>query len=785
MLRRLPQAAKPRKAGAAWAVASSLFMALMHSAAASEGLELRLTERLEESVARPKDQKLPSFLRADRVKGQTDTQTRLEGRATLRQHGLTISADEIVYDQVSDKARAQGHVRVNRAGNVFEGPVLELRLEDFLGFFENPRYQFLRYKSHGEAQSIEFLSQERSRIRKATYTTCKRDGSPDWMPDWLLSAGTLELDTGADEGVARDVLLRFKGVPILPVPYLSFPLSNQRKSGLLPPSIGLGNVNGFEFTQPYYLNIAPHRDLTVTPTVMANRGYHLSSEFRYLDEGFSGQARLSLMPSDRLRDLNRWGLHVNHQGTLSRAWADDGLTLMVRLNRVSDDNYWRDFQSTTAPITPSLTQRLLDNQINMSWRNLGFENNLRMQRWQTLQDPASPIVPPYDRLPQLHSHYETVAWQNTRLTFDADYTRFSSQSTAAQQPDGARLYGLLQASRPWTGAAGYLTPKIQLHATRYQFDQRMAGDEDAQRLVPTFSMDGAMVFEREASLGGRSLYQTLEPRLFFVQSATRDQQNLPNYDSGSRDFNLATVFQENQFVGNDRISDGRQLTLGLTSRFLEVRTGAEALRLSAAQRWRLEDAQVFLPGTTPATKGVSDVLLAANARLSPQWRLDSSFQVSPDTGRTVRSNIVANYKPGSFRSLSAAYRFQRDSTEQVDLAWQWPISSFRQPTRDDALAAPDGKWFSVGRLNYSMRDRQMVDTLVGLEYDAGCWLGRVVLQRRQTSNQTATHNVMLQLEFVGFARLGVNPLQSLRSNIPNYESLRPVEPQPSRFSNFD
>lgn len=775
----------PFEQGAARVLATSLSLGLAATASATDTLELRPSNRLDESVARPKDQRLPSFLSADRVEGQTDTQTKLEGRATLRQHGLTISADSIVYDQTTDAARAIGRVRVNRAGNVFEGPVLELRLDKFEGFFENPRYEFPRFKAHGEAKRLEFLSEQRSRIHKATYTTCKRDGNPGWMPDWLLSAGTLELDTGTDEGVAKDVLLSFKGVPLLPVPYLSFPISSQRKTGLLPPSVGLGNLNGLEFTQPFYWNIAPNHDATIAPTLMANRGAHLGGEIRYLERDFSGQARLSLMPSDKLRNQNRWGLHTSHRGNFPNSWTDDGLSLLLRLNRVSDDNYWRDFQSTTASVAPGLTQRLLDNQMNLSWRNFGIANDIRLQRWQTQQDPSAPIVPPYDRLPQLRSRYESTAWGNIQLTFDADYTRFESDAKLLQQPNGERLFGRIQASRPWAAPAGYLTPKLQLHATGYRFEEAFQGALEAQRFVPTLSVDSALVFERETTLNGQSLYQTLEPRVFFVNSLTRDQRNLPNYDSGARDFNMATIYQENQFVGNDRISDGRQITLGLTSRFLRARTGAEVMRLSVAQRWRFEDAQVFLPGTLPAEKGVSDLLLGANARLSNLWRLDSSFQVSPNTQRTVRSNIVANYKPGSFRSLSAAYRFQRDSSEQLDLAWQWPMTAIWQKPGDRDAFSTDGKWYSVGRLNYSMRDHRLVDTLLGLEYDAGCWLGRVVVQRTKTGTQTATQNVMLQLEFVGFARLGVNPLQSLRTNIPNYESLRASEPVPSRFSNYD
>jgi LPS-assembly protein len=586
-------------------------------------------------------------------------------------------------------------------------------------------------------------------------------------------------------GSATGALLSFKGLPLLPVPYISFPLSAQRKSGVLPPTIGLDNVNGSEVSVPYYWNIAPNRDATITPTLMSKRGVNIGTEFRYLEPKYNGEVQLDWMPADQLRDANRWGLNLNHQAHIDSAWTNSGAALKLSLNRVSDDNYWRDFSLANN----SLTQRLLANDATLSWSQGAWSNSVRTLKWQTLQDVTAPIIPPYDRLPQLSTSYARHQGTGFNYAFNADYTRFQSDASRTGQSNGQRGFALLQASYPMTAPAGFLTPKVQLHASQYQFETPLKnGDTSASRVLPTFSLDSGLVFERDTQLFGRNLRQTLEPRAFYVYTPYRDQSLLPNYDSGANDFNLATIYTENAYVGNDRISDSNLLTLGVTTRFLDPDTGAETARLGVAQRLRFSDQNVTLPGELPAGGRVSDLLLGGSINWDPRWSVDSTIQFNPATDQSVRATLGARYSPGPYRTLSAAYRFQRDSSEQVDFAWQWPLNDL-WGDKGQKLASGQGqgqgRWYSVGRMNYSMNERKLVNALLGFEYDADCWLGRIVLERLQTSSETATQRIMFQLEFVGFTRLGVNPIKSLKANIPGYQTLREPGSPPSRFSNYD
>jgi LPS-assembly protein len=336
---------------------------------------------------------------------------------------------------------------------------------------------------------------------------------------------------------------------------------------------------------------------------------------------------------------------------------------------------------------------------------------------------------------------------------------------------------------------GFVTPRLQLHATAYQFDKPLAdGASAASRVVPTLSLDSGLVFERDADLFGRKLRQTLEPRAFYVHTPYRDQSLLPNYDSGANDFSFATIFTENAFVGNDRIADSNLLTLGLTTRLLDPDTGVESLRFGVAQRLRFTDQNVVLPGGAAVADRLSDLLLGTTITWDPRWAFDTTVQFNASTELPVRATAGARYSPGLYRVVSGAYRFQRDSSEQVDLGWQWPINDLWGDRGQDLGAGRGqggGRWYSVGRLNYSLSEGRLVNTVLGLEYDACCWLGRVALERLQTSSTSATSRIMFQLEFVGFTRLGVNPLQTLKANIPGYQLLRESVSLPSRFNNYD
>ena len=716
-----------------------------------------------------------TYIEGDRLSGRTDLDAVVEGDAQLQRGKTTVNADVLEYYQPTDQARATGNVRLNQDGNLYEGPLLELKVEAFEGFFQEPVYHFKQGDAHGEATRADFIDQDNMVVRDATYTTCRRVPGPDWVPDWILRASSIAFDNAAEVGVAEDAHIDFKGVPILPVPSISFPLTDKRKSGFLPPTLDpFNSINGATVAQPYYWNIAPNRDATITPTLMTARGVDMGLEYRYLEPTYTGDVKLNYMPDDMLRSTDRWGLAWNQMGHFHPDVAGAGdVNVVVNINRVSDDNYWMDFGNAST----ALTQRLLPGDVLTNWNIGNLSGAVHVAKWQTLQQADSPITPPYDRLPQLTLRYAQTNVNGYDWSVDGDYTQFQADPSLTLQPNAQRMFALAQVSRPWLMPQGFITPKLQLHTAGYQFDAPLAdGSQTSSVTVPTFSLDSGLVFERNTTLWGRDYLQTLEPRAFYVYTPFRNQSLLPLYDTAVADFNFASIYTENAYVGNDRISDNNLLTLGVSSRFLDPQTGAQYANFALAQRLRFNEQYVTINADTPpADIGFSDMMLGATINTSRTWAFDSTVQYNPLTEESDRSTVGARYNPSDYHVVNIAYRFQRDVSEQIDLSWQWPINDLwgdRGENMGPGKGQGAGRYYAVGRMNYSIDQADMVDMVLGVEYDAGCWLGRVVYSRNQTSTSTAVERIMIQLEFVGFSRVGMDPLSTLKQNISHYQSLR-------------
>lgn len=762
-------------------------------------LSLRSSPMLDEAVSERQKSEGAVFVKGANITARPDMDLVVQGQASIRRPGLALSAERVDYDQTQDVVEATGQVRVSTATSVFSGPKLKLQVDSFQGKFDRPDFELYRSGGFGQASEVEFVDNQRTLIRQANYTTCRRTPGPEWLPAWLLSATKMTVDEEESSIQAEGVQLQFQGWPVFAAPAISLPLTQERKSGFLPPLFSIDTVNGIEVAQPYYFDIAPNRDATVTAHVMSQRGIAADTEFRYQERDYSGQLRLNLLPSDKLRAQTRWGWTSQHNGSIDTGLDSVGrIGLGLTLNRVSDDNYWRDFPRSGLV----LTQRVLPSTGVLNWGRGDFSMSAQVQRWQNLQDEA----PPYDRAPQITMRYGQWNAEGLDWSVVGDTTRFEADfSRVASLPrNGERSFMQAQVSRPWIRPWGFVTPKLQLHATRYQMDRALDnGALAVDRVLPTASLDSGLILERETRWFGRDVLQTLEPRAFYARTPYQNQNMLPLYDSGATDFNLSTIYSENTFVGNDRVADNNALTLGVSSRFFDAANGAEMLRVGIAQKYRFTDQLVGLsPTAAPVTAGLSDILVGASIRWDDRWSFDATVQANNQTHEISRTTLQGRYSPSPYRVINAAYRANNQLTpnsEFVDLGWQWPLSDLlgntdRQAenawTRTPGQGLGPDRWYAVGRLNYSLTEKSLVDTLLGLEYDAGCWLGRVAFQRLQTnisnvSSNSATSRILFQLEFIGFARVGISPLKSLSDNIPRYQYLRDSKVQPSRFQHYE
>ncbi|QAU35644.1 LPS-assembly protein LptD [Janthinobacterium sp. 17J80-10] len=707
------------------------------------------------AAAQVSERDLPVNISAERMTGRPDREVQFDTNVEIIQGTTTILGDHATYNILKDEVDASGNIRMERMGDHYTGESVRLRIDSGEGFVTQPTYKLQKNNAHGTAERIDFQSEDEAVVSNGTYSTCE---SPD--PDWYLKSSSLRLDRERDTGFASGTVVYFKGVPILGTPAMSFPLSDERKSGVLPPSIGSTNKGGLVVTVPYYFNIAPNRDLTLYPKIISRRGVQLGAEGRYLGETYKGDTRVEYMPGDRQTKTDRYALSSIHTQTFAPAW-----TYNWNLNAASDDQYPDDFAST---ITTS-KQRLLNRAMSLAYNGPFWTATLAASNFQVLQDPLVPISRPYDRLPQFvfSAAKQDVNGFDWSAVFDA--TRFAHPTAVV----GNRAVVIPKLSYPIIRPGFFITPSVSLHASSYAIDNPLPGTpRSLNRAVPTASLDSGLIFEREASFLGKPVTQTLEPRLFYVYTPYRDQSLFPLFDTGLADFNYGQLFSENRFIGSDRVSDANQLTAALVSRFIEP-SGAERARLAIGQRYYLADQKVTLPGVLNSQTR-SDLLLTGSGRVSKEISVDANMQYSQSLRTMVRDNYGVRWQPGPMRVLNLQYR--RDVSnllsplEQLDVSAQWPLTQ---------------RWYGVGRINYSLRNDQpavvnvnnslrngkVAEALLGLEYKADCWIFRVVAQRTPTASNAATTGFFIQLELNGLSRIGSNPLDALRQNIQGYQMI--------------
>ena len=718
-------------------VAFALFCTFAHNAGAEVDMLALELERTFRAMPEPKEE-TPAFVEADRLVGKKENQIEAIGNAILRKRGQSIKADRLLYFQDTQDLDAQGSVVVEQDGNTMSGPHLILNLDTDIGRMEQPVFYLVENDGRGSADMLHFHDKQHYTLDNANYTTCPADDE-----DWFLKMKGLEIDREQQIGVAHHAWVEFMGAPILYSPWMDFPLGDQRKSGFLAPVFGSTTKGGTDLMVPYYWNIAPNFDATIAPRVMTKRGVLFNNEFRYLEPGYGGELHADLLPNDKVAKLNRNRFAWKHSQQIA-----NGLSGYLNLNRVSDDAYFRDLAdsvNTTSQVNLMREGVLL---YSAGWWNA----TARVQRYQTLQDPAAPIGVPYARLPQLMVNGQRYA-SGANLAFAGEFVDFSHPTAL----NAKRLVLNPSASYPLiSDPAFYLTPKLGVHSTYYTMGaNNLRALPDTSRTLPIFSVDSGMAFERDWNLFGSDYLHTLEPRAFYVYVPYRDQALLPNFDSAQAAFSFTQMFSENRFFGNDRIGDASQVTLAVTSRLLKQGNGMERLKVTVGERFSFSPPLVNLVAPTTSTNR-SDILLAVGGRMTDFWSLDSEFQFDPNQSHTQRYNVAARYRPEPGKVANFGYRFMRNTLRHVDLSAQWPLSAH---------------WHAVGRWNYSFQDSRILEAIAGLEYNQSCWMLRLVAQHYTTGTRQANTGFFVQLELNDLVKVGSDPLTLLKMSIPGYTKL--------------
>jgi LPS-assembly protein len=661
---------------------------------------------------------------ADSVSTDGEVYT-LTGNAIVSRGRQEISGDTLIYNRAESWVEAIGNVNFLSPDLTASGDRGKVYEETGSGILEKIVYTLPGEHGRGDAAVIVLEDRQHQRLEQASYTTC-----PPGNRDWLLYADEVTLDQTDGTGVAEHARFSLRGVPVLYTPWITFPIDDRRKTGLLIPRFGHSQERGYEASIPFYWNIAPNYDATITPRVMTRRGLMLGGEFRYLTGFGEGSLSGEYLPSDNeYDDENRNFVSIKHRGSPA-----ERLYTRIDASRVSDKDYFTDLGDDLVSSSKThLRREALATYYGQSW-----SADVRVLDFQTVDPSIASEDRPYKQLPRLRLNAATRhKWLGMRFSLDSELSEFDRDSSIT----GTRIDVQPRVTLPLRSTAWYLEPSASLRTTLYRLDNTDPGEEeDPDRTTPVFSVDSGAFFDRNFQLGGNSYVQTPEPRLFYLLVPNKDQDDLPVFDTGDYDFNFWQLFTENRFTGPDRMGDANQLAMALTTRIMDPASGTQRLRASIGNLFYLRDRKVTLPDEAVETDNSSDILGEVSLAFGRRWNAGTEIHWDPGETHTSRYDALLQYKAHDRQLINLSYRYRRDILKQTDVSFLWPLTD---------------TWHVVGRWNYSLDDDQTLEALAGLGYESCCWnvqvVGRSFVNDEDGDRNTA---VFLQVEFKGLTSLG-------------------------------
>ncbi len=685
----------------------------------------------------PVDRNAPIDVASDEASLTVDGNARLSGKVRVRQGDRQLLADDVEYDSRKNAFVVRGSVE-------YEDPLLRVKggggqySADGGAAFEGAEFELPSRPARGAARSMSLGLDGVVSLEEVRFSTC-----PAADPAWQIRARSISLDTRARNGTGRDAAIEFKGVPILYLPYISFPLGNQRMSGFLFPSIGFSSRSGGQASVPYYWNIAPQQDLTLQPTLYSRRGVDIGAEYRYLTTNQRGGFSANFLPSDRIARDDRQRLQWVHRARLPGEWL-----LSIDADDVSDPEYFEDFAEGSAGTSVAFVGR----RARLGYRDAHWNIQGDFQEFQTIDRALPRIDRPYATVPRLLASGATTLGSDEllRLRFDSEVVNFERSAGVT----GWRFDAEPSVAIDFTAPGVYVRPSAGVRYTQYRLDAVAAGaDRSPTRSVPYTSFDMGLVLERPAGTGGQRRI-TLEPRALYLYAPFRDQSRLPVFDTALPDLNYVQLFRSNRYVGADRVSDANQVSLGVQGALYDSESGTRFLSATIGQTYYFEQPRVLLPGEPPRRRGASDLIAQLAVTAYKDWNVDVGMQWNPDTSRQERAQARLQYRPAPDRIVNLLYRSQRSLLRQGEFSGVWPFAS---------------SWNLYTRWVYDFLDSRSLERFAGLEYKACCWRLRAVA-RRFVSNRTGEQDtgIYLQLELNGLASVGSSADTFLEQAVRGY-----------------
>ena len=718
-----------------------------------------------------------TYLNADSIDLTEKGISHLTGSVEMSTDTWQARADDAVYNDPGNFVDLSGDVKFWEESLFLAGEGAHIDVEDSTATVSGAEYYLHDSDARGRADELFIDPGTLTSGKGMTFTTCApENGGGIEQNFWRISARELHLNHDTDRGSGRDIVLKIKDIPVFYAPYFTFPLSRERKSGFLAPGIGKNSHGGFETRLPYYWNISPSMDATITPRVLANSGVMGMLEYRYLRAGGEGRVSLEYLPGDvGFGDRDRSMINIE----LNQTFLGRG-RLYVDYNQASDPEYLEDFGTDLA----ISSTRYLPRRADVTYRGRNWNVLGRLHSYQIVDQSIRVTSRPYKNLPRLQFRYRPLSGnKKINLDLQTDFTYFDRTGETGVTVDvtgfRADLYPTI--SYPIRTQAAFLVPRVGVRFTQYELDKQGPFKKSPNRTLPIVSVDSGVFLERDFRMRDRDFQHTLEPRLFYLYVPHEDQNDLPVFDSSVFNLDYNALFRENRFSGYDRIGDTNQVTLALGSRLVNRDTGKQLASLQVAQSFYLEDQDVIrqILGAQgelvdigiPENDLLSPLIVEAGANLRDDLTLGAEIYWDINDRLTRKMALTAQYNPEGSKVINLAYRVRRAATgqirrtptdiEQSDVSFSWPLTD---------------KLNTVGRWNYAVSEGRTLDLFFGVEYE-GCCFAIKAVGRRFLSNLEGDFNTgfFLQLELKGLGSIGQRTVDLLNQAIPGYGDSLPLQ----------
>ncbi|MBT3811932.1 MAG: LPS-assembly protein LptD [Gammaproteobacteria bacterium] len=674
----------------------------------------------------------------------------LSDQIDLRRADQHITANHADFNKASGVLDLYGDVMYSDGGMALHSTSAQVNLENNSSLLRDVSFINPASPIRGSAEVVYRDTPTFSRYKEVTYTACE-PGNQDWM----LHASRMKVNDETGRVSVKHGWMEFKSIPVMYFPYGSFPIDDRRLTGLLNPSIGLSGRSGFDYSQPFYWNIAPNYDLTIVPRYMTERGFMIGADFRYLSHRTLGEIDFEILPHDQQTDTLRWGGSFQNSTQFT-----NNLKMDINANYVSDSAYFTDLDGS---LGLNNRNRYLASNANVTYALPWMAMSAMVDNKQNIDPNASDKNLPYRRLPQLKlDMFKSFDDLHLNMAVDSEYVYFQ-RHFADGEPQGQRFNIKPEISFPFVSQVGFIIPKIAMQHTQYWLDnETLSRPNSLSKTLPIVSLDTGLFFERDFE----SLTHTIEPRLFYLYVPFVDQSDIPNFDTSLYDFTFGQLFRDNQFNGVDKTQNANQLTAALTTRFVE--DGRDRLKVTVGEIFYFADRKVNLVGNQVHTELLSNLIAEVSGEITDELKFISSLQWDLQKSAVNRGNVDLRYRSLTDNFIfNVGYRYQQSQPEFGRFAQSQMVASAMVPIYDG--------WSAVALYRYSFLDKKNLEYFVGVEKDSCCWRFRVIFRQFLLSTDSGAieeakpqNSIFFQLELKSLTSIGDKVDDFLQNNISGY-----------------